>query len=93
MSAQREALPGEINGDAFDRFTLAHLGWGAALGALGLSFPLTVAIGVAWEFVEDPLKDQFSGLFPNATHDSTENAVVDVLAVMLGWQLHRRVNG
>jgi hypothetical protein len=81
----RVALPGEINGDAIDRFTLAHFGVGVALGLLGA--PTWVAAGwaVGWEIVEDRLKDALPRLFPNATHDTKENALTDAAAVLLGF--------
>ena len=82
-------MEGETNGDAFDRFTIAHAGFGALLGVLRVT-PVTAAvIAVGWEFLERPLKDRFPQVFPNATQDTLQNAAGDVLGVLVGYALSR----
>ena len=80
-----EAEAGEINGDPFDRFTLAHLAVGGALGYMRLPFALALAAGVGWELIERPLKEIAPELFPNATQDTLPNATGDTFAVLAGW--------
>lgn len=82
---QRDALPGEINGDALDRFTIGHGAVGVLMGLGRMPWwgALTVAIG--WEFVERGLKEAIPAAFPNATQDTTSNAIFDSMAMMLGW--------
>lgn len=91
--AQRTALPGEINGDAFDRFTLAHAGVGVALGLLRVPWWAAVGFALAWEIAERPLKDNLPGVFPNATQDTVPNAITDAAAVVAGWALLRHMRG
>ena len=83
---QRLALPGEINGDPIDRFTLAHLGWGAAFGAAGAPWWVALLSSVVWDvLLEPPLKDHFPRIFPNATQDTPQRVATDTAAWMLGW--------
>lgn len=81
----RLALPGEINGGPFDRFTLVHFASGVALRAAGVPFWATIVVAIGWELVENSLKDDLPDFFPNATHDVASNAVVDVAAMLAGW--------
>lgn len=87
--ANRVALPGEINGDFVDRFTLAHVAYGAAAQRYGLSFATTMALAVAFEALERPLKEAFPGKFPNPTQGSVPNMIGDVLAAGVGWGASR----
>jgi len=86
----RKAKKGEINGDLFDRFTLAHFGVGVGLGGL-TPMPLwgVALVAVGWEVIENPLKDAAPDAFPNPTHDSLGNSVVDAGAMMAGAVLAR----
>lgn len=85
----RQAFQGDINGDAIDRFTLAHLGAGLGLRMLGVPPLTTAALAVGFEIVENPLKDRFPAVFPNATHDRPINAAFDAAAVVAGWGILR----
>lgn len=85
-----KALPGEINGDPVDRFTIVHFGAGAAYGLLGLPLWTAAVVGVAWEVLENPLKDRFPGAFPHASHDTLANAAVDTAAFVGGAYLTGR---
>lgn len=82
--SDRIARPGEINGDAFDRFTLAHLGAGVAMGALRVPMWLVVVLALGWELAERPLKRKFPGAFPHSSQDTAQNAIVDAAAVIGG---------
>jgi len=86
------APPGEINGDLWDRFTLAHLAVGGALGYLRTPLALAVAAGVGWELIERPLKEVAPELFPHSTQDSLPNAIGDVGAVLAGWFIASKLN-
>lgn len=87
--AQRPAAPGEINGDAFDRYTLGHLAAGVLLGLGRVPLPAALVVAVGWELLENPLKNAVPSAFPHSTHDSFKNAAVDAAAVMLGWAAMR----
>lgn len=80
-----DARPGEVNGDALDRFTFGHAAAGVLLGLAGAPFWWTLSLAVLWELAEDPLKDRLPLVFPNSTHDTVRNATVDVLACLAGW--------
>jgi len=77
------------NQSALDRYTAGHAAVGVVYGALGLSLLSTAALAVAWEVLENPLKDNFPLVFPQASHDSLANAGADVVAVLVGWAAHR----
>lgn len=81
----RAAQSGEINGDAFDRFTFVHAGAGAAARLAGVPPWAAAVAAVLWEIFEDPLKDALPALFPHASADSKENAIWDVAAFMGGY--------
>ena len=81
----RAARRGEINGDAVDRFTLAHGAAGVLLGLGRVPWWAALGLAVGWELAERPLKRAVPRIFPHASQDSLANATCDVLAVMLGW--------
>lgn len=81
------AKPGEINGDAFDRFTLAHFGAGAVLGLLGAPWWMVIAGALGWELLERPLKRNVPEMFPHSSQDTAQNAIVDAGAVIAGAAL------
>lgn len=83
----RKALPGEINGCFADRYSLAHFASGMVSAKLGMPLWGAFAGSILWELAEDSLKDNFTQLFPLATHDRMINAVGDTVAVMAGWML------
>jgi hypothetical protein len=85
LGKEPAAEPGTINGDAFDRFTLAHFASGVVSGSFNSPWWATATGAVLWEVAERPLKDRWPGAFPHSSQDSLANAVVDVLAVMAGW--------
>lgn len=89
---QPVANPGEINGDPIDRFTIGHAAFGYFLGNKGLSFEKTLLIAVGWEVAERVLKNQFPKVFPNPTQDTFANASLDVVAVIGGWKLGRKMS-
>ena len=87
------AKPGEINGDAVDRFTLAHLAAGAVLGGLRVPLLIVVAVALGWELVERPLKRNYPKAFPHASQDTAQNAIVDAAAVIAGAVFMRKMVG
>jgi hypothetical protein len=89
----RKARPGEVNHPPVDRFTLAHAAIGAAYALLGLGLLPVVALALAWELVENPLKAWLPKLFPHATADTLPNSIGDTAAVLLGWTLARTLLG
>lgn len=79
------AKTGEINYHIFDRFTFVHFIIGCAYGILGIKFWLMLCLAIFWELIENPLKANFSTLFPHGSSDTVQNAVSDCIAVCLGW--------
>lgn len=79
------AIPGKVNHDLLDRFTLVHFLVGVAYGLLGLGFVAALVLALLWELVENPMKAYVPRIFPNATKDTLRNSVGDTVAVMLGW--------
>lgn len=82
---QRRALPGEINGDAFDRFTVGHAAVGVIMGLARAPWWAAIGVAIGWELIENPLKDRFPRVFPHATHDRFVNAATDAAAMVAGW--------
>ena len=78
-----------VNREPVDRFTLAHLAFGAAMGLARVPWYAALPVAVGWELVENHLKDAFPQAFPNPSHDLPANAVTDALAVVAGWALTR----
>lgn len=72
-----------------DRYTVGHAAVGAVYSAMGLSLLSTAALAVAWEVLENPLKDNLPLIFPQASHDSLANATADVVAALVGWAAYR----
>jgi hypothetical protein len=68
-----------------DRFTLGHASVGVIYGLAGLPWWGAVALAVAWEVAENPLKDWFPAAFPDSCHDTYANGAVDAGSVMLGY--------
>jgi hypothetical protein len=81
----RAARRGEINGDALDRFTIAHGAAGVLMGLGRVPWWGALVLAVGWELAERPLKRVIPRAFPHASQDSLANATCDVLAVMAGW--------
>jgi hypothetical protein len=92
LAGDRIARPGEINGDAVDRFTLAHYAFGVMLGAGRLPWWAVPLVAIGWEALERPLKRHIPGAFPHASQDSWPNMIGDALAVIAGWATFRTVS-
>jgi hypothetical protein len=75
------------NQEALDRFTLVHLGVGYLVGRAGVPWRVALTWAVAFELLEDELKDKMPTLFPRPSHDSTVNKVADVAAFLGGYAL------
>ena len=73
--------------DLADVYTLGHAAAGAIYARAGWPWETALVMALAWEIVENPLKDAYPHLFPDACHDRIENAVVDVVATLAGWYL------
>lgn len=91
MLHARQAIPGEINGDALDRFTAAHFAIGVGYGLAGLPWYAALGLALGWELVEIPLKDHAPQVFPRSSQDTVPNAICDVAAVMAGWAAGRKM--
>ena len=81
-----------INGSMFDRFSLLHALSGHAMRRAGLSEGTAVALAVAWELVENQLKDRHPEAFPHPSHDSPANAFGDVVSAWVGYKLTARAS-
>ena len=80
-----------INQNPVDRFTLLHAGSGFVAGRLGLPPALAIGGALLFELLEDGWKTQYPRAFPNPSHDSKENALVDVLAFVAAFYAGRRL--
>lgn len=85
------ARPGEANYDLFDKFALAHAACGAVMERYGASATTAVAIGIAWEVMEDAFKSVAPQAFPYKSKDTLDNRIGDVIGVLAGWSLSRLV--
>lgn len=74
-----------INQAPFDRYTFAHMGFGATFAGIGTPWWGTLAISIAFEMVEDRLKDTYPQAFPFSSHDSRRNTVGDTVALMAAY--------
>ena len=70
-----------------DWYSVGHAVAGVAYGAVGYRWYTALVWAVAWEAIENPLKDEFPGIFPDACRDTLPNAIGDVAGVMLGWSI------
>ena len=69
----------------FDRFAVAHAGWGAAMAFAGATAGEALAASVAWELAEPTLKDLAPRVFPSETLDTGANKLGDTIAWMAGY--------
>jgi hypothetical protein len=83
--SNRKALPGEVNHDLVDRWTLGHLGAGWGLGLVRAPWWVALGIALGWELVENPLKRHVFRSMIGSTQDTFANSVVDVITLMVGW--------
>ena len=88
MATSSQYAPGEQ--PVLDRYTVGHAAVGVVYGLTSMPWWAALGLAVAWEVVENPLKDAYPQLFPDAKHDRYENAAVDVVAVMAGFWAIRR---
>lgn len=70
---------------AVDRFTLVHAGVGFLVGKAGVPWRVALTWAIAFELLEDELKDKAPQLFPRASQTSTLNKVTDVAAFLGGY--------
>ena len=74
-----------------DVYTLFHVGTGALMEDLGLSFSQAVLASVVFEWWIEPVyKDRYPEIFPVPSQDSVANRVMDTVAVAAGWALSKR---
>lgn len=74
---------GGINNVAVDRFTAVHFAVGMTMGTI-LPVGAVALVAVAFELIEDRLKDRWPQIFPHPSHDTKRNALVDAGAMVLG---------
>lgn len=74
-----------INQAAFDRYSSAHAGFGVLFAAHDVSFWGALAISVAFELVENELKEAYGEVFPHSSRDSLENSIGDTLSLLAGY--------
>lgn len=73
-----------------DQWTVGHGAVGVLYGSVtNIPWWLALAFAVSWEYIENPLKDDYPDFFPDTKHDTIPNAVADAAAVMLGFWLGR----
>lgn len=90
MSAARSRRYSAGEQPIIDRWTTGHASVGVLYGVTRMPWWTALLLAVAWEVVENPLKDRFPYFFPDAKHDSYPNAAADTAAVMIGYFIGRR---
>jgi hypothetical protein len=88
MARGKQYAPGEQ--PIADRWTTGHASVGVLYGVTKMPWWAALGLAIAWEVVENPLKDRYPDFFPDSRHDSYPNAAVDTAAVMVGYFLGRR---
>ena len=78
------------NQTAFDRYSLIHAAVGYGVGVAGVPWRVALTWAVAFELLEDELKDKAPQLFPRPSHDSTVNKVSDVVVFLAGYAIANR---
>lgn len=78
------------NQTAFDRYSLVHAAVGYGVGAAGVPWRVALTWAVAFELLEDELKDKAPHWFPQPSHDSTVNKVSDVAVFLAGYAIASR---
>lgn len=68
-----------------DRFTIGHFLIGGFMARKGFTAAGALATAIAWELVENRLKDMFPKIFPLASYDSKINSFMDVIGWMVGY--------
>lgn len=83
-------LPGGINQDPLDRYTLAHFGSGVVCGLLKVEWWQALLLSLGWDVLERILKDVAPQIWPHPSQDSLQHVAVDTAAWMLGWASARQ---
>lgn len=73
-----------------DKYTIGHWMLGFIFGLWGAPREFALRVSLAFEAVEDKLKELVPEIFPVALPDTPENRVNDTRAWMHGWAFARR---
>ena len=68
-----------------DKYSILHLLAGMFFALLYFPFWLVLLMCMGFEIIEHPLKHRVQKWFKKTPDESLENAVFDVVFVMLGW--------
>ena len=79
----------ESNRNVVDRFSIVHAAVGAVLEASGVPAWLAIGSHIAFEAVENSLKDAASELWPDARPDAMANHLGDVASFTAGYYSSR----
>lgn len=77
----------------FDRYSIPHAAVGALFAASGVPPAMAVLSHVAFEAFEDGLKDWLQPMWPQATHDSMENHIGDIVSFTGGYAFAESTRG
>lgn len=79
---------------AIDRWSIVNLAVGVAAGYYGASCAAAATASVLFELVEDRGRPYLDGVMPDAAIvDSKSNALIDVLAVVVGCAIGGKLRG
>jgi hypothetical protein len=79
----------DTNTQWFDRYSFVHLAWGAVFEASRVPDALALGSHVAFEAIENSLKDASKRMWPDSRHDSIQNSVGDVASFAAGYYATR----
>lgn len=69
----------------FDKFSVVHAAIGAVAELSRIPAPVAIGAQIAFELVENPIKQRVAHIWPDASPDGWENQVGDVLSFTAGF--------
>lgn len=77
------------NHQYFDRYSFVHAAVGAVFEASRVPDGLAIGSHVAFEAVENSVKDSSKSMWPDTRHDAIENSIGDVASFTAGYYATR----
>jgi hypothetical protein len=75
----------DANTQWFDRYSLVHAALGATFEVSRIPDSWAIGSQVAFEAVENRIKDAFSDMWPDSRHDAIQNHIGDVASFVAGY--------
>lgn len=86
-------MPGAANHLYFDRFSVVHAAVGALAALSRIPAPVVIGGSIAFEAVEDGMKERVRHIWPDPRPDGIENKIGDVASVAAGYYATRAFAG